>query len=111
MSKKKSSTEQRLRRELEILRAQVKSEERQVGNVYGLRNAAVTPLSGASAATGAGNVELSASETNDKAIRHSLPVAEIKIDLVKTFLFAMFALGLIFVIRISNLDLVRALHL
>jgi len=89
---KKNLTEKKLRRELEVLRAQMKS-----GYVVAER-AVATTLNEVKEAPA---ILLK----NQKVEKHELPIYHIKKDLIKTVLFACFAVGLLLVINVSKVSL------
>ena len=88
MSRKNRSTEKKLRRELEALKAQLKSNT--VLNVTQQQHSAPT---------------VSPSSNSDKKVtnNYELSIGSIKKDLVKTFLFAVFALFVIVALKIKGI--------
>jgi hypothetical protein len=89
---KKNLTEKKLRRELEVLRAQMKSgyttSEHAIANVLSTAKEVASPII-----------------KNQKVEKHELPIYLIKKDLIKTVLFACFAIGILFVINVSKVSL------
>lgn len=95
MSKKKQSVnEKKLRRELEILKSQLKASE----NGPVLTYKAVAPAS----------VKTDGSVFSASAVKETkfdLPMNHIRRDLSKTVLYALFAVGLLVILSVSNIKI------
>jgi hypothetical protein len=90
MSKKRiSNSEKRLRREVELLRAQVRQE---------------SPINLKPVMQEVKN-ETSPKVKSEKTERYELPIVTIKKDLIKTFLYACFAIGMLTVLNVTKVSL------
>ncbi len=94
MSKKKLSEVQRLKREVEALKAQVRSEAVKVENVIEQRPVSATP-----------SINKKLNTTNEtNSARYTLPVKEIKHDLVRIAVFSFVSIGLIVLLGVLRID-------
>jgi len=94
MTKKKLSQVQKLKREVEALKAQVKSEIVQIEKV---------------ANPGSSVVSKKISQVVSESSRHTLPLKEIKHDLVRIAIFTVVSLGLIITMGVLRVDVLGAL--
>lgn len=94
MTKKKLSQVQKLKREVEALKAQVRSEVVQIEKVANPSfPAAVKKIS----------------QVVSESSRHTLPIKEIKHDLVRIAIFTVVSLGLIVILGVLRVDVLQAL--
>jgi hypothetical protein len=99
MSKKKLSNEQKLKRQVEVLKAQVKAQSSNMNRVY--QEVLHTKPTA--------NVESFSAPVKKEA--HALPISEIKKDLLKTAVFSVFSIGVVLALHFSNLDLITLFRL
>lgn len=98
MSKKRLSENQKLRREVELLRAQIKSES---ANVSKLFEQPKVILSTDSKALSLDNM----SRTSESPSRSALPLKEIKKDLVRIGIYTVVSITLVIVLGVFNFKL------
>ena len=100
MAKKKLSDVQKLKREVEVLKAQLKSDSLKVEKI-------IVPSQDSGKTTPAMKV----TGSKDTSTRFSLPVKEIKHDLVRIAVFSVVSIGLVITLGVLRVDVSNLLNL
>lgn len=100
MAKKKLSEVQKLKREVEVLKAQLKTDSVKAEKI-------IIPSSDSSKATPA----LKVTSAKDTSTRFTLPVKEIKHDLVRIAIFSAVSIGLVITLGVLKVDVSSLVNL